>query len=171
MGNILNLRFALYVIAAVLALVGIGNAFVATFFRSNYEIVYNFEVTAAYCAKGYCAYSAHLTIANTGHKNQDKVVVAIAGLPPDLGGSPQVLNLSADEPRTDDPVIEQKRSGDVNIIRISNFTPGALLEFSFMGSFPQEQLPAEDQPGVNVSGKGRIIEGDPRAITFLRYIT
>lgn len=171
MRNIANLRIALYIIAALLAAGGIGNAFVAGFFQTRHEVVYNFDVTVVYCAKAYCAYSARLTIANTGHQNQDTVTLTMAGLPADLGGSPKILNLSSAQPRSADPEIKQHRNGEHYIIQIAGFSPGTLVEFTFMGSFPEEQLPAKDMPTVTVTGKGRIIEGDPRAITFMRFFS
>jgi hypothetical protein len=169
--KLLNLRVALMVIAALLGVIGIGNAFVAVFFQSKYELVYNYDVTVVYCTQGQCAYSAALSVANTGRKTQDRVTVTITGLPPGMGGSPSVTNISAAAPRTGDPEIQQDYKDGTGTIQLDGLTPGTLVEFTFRGSFPEAQLPAEGETTVKVNSKGKQIEGDPRAITFGRYIS
>lgn len=171
MNKLLNLRVALIAIAALLGVIGIGNAFVAVFFQSKYEIVYNFDVTVVYCTQSQCAYSAGLVIANTGRETQELVNVTITGLPPGLGGSPSVTNISAAEPRSADPGVQQDYANGTGTIQLDNLTPGTLVLFKFRGTFEAAQLPGEGETTVTVKGKGKLIEGDPRAITFGRYIS
>lgn len=169
MEKLLNLRLALVVLAAILGAFGLANAFVAIFVRADYEVIYRFEVTSTYCAGDRCAYSAMLEVANTGRGPQPEVTVGIDGLPPGLGGSPWVLNLSAADPRDADPVIEQRRLDGVYVVRLTGFAPGTLAQFAFQGSVPREQLAGAQSPVISITGLGRMIEGDPRAITLARW--
>lgn len=170
MDKLLTLRAALIVIAFILAGFGIHNGFLAIFTKGKYEVIYNYDETVRACFKGYCAYSAQLSIANTGKSDQAEVVVEISGVPGGIRGRARVLNLSGTEPRSADPEIETNFSADSARITITNFTPGALVLVRFSGYYPEE----EDEiamPSVVVTARGRVIEGDPRAITFGRYVT
>lgn len=171
MNRLLNIRVGLLALAVLLAGFGVSNGFVALFHQARYEVVWNYDVIVTYCTEGNCAYSARLSVANTGKKSQELVRIALNGLPPDLGGTPRVTNFSAAEPRTADPVITQEyRSGDGTIL-LENLTPGALVEFDFSGFLPEAQLPAKDATQITVKGRGRVIEADPRALAFGRYVT
>ncbi len=170
LNKLLSLRVALIIIAALLGAIGINNGLVAVFFQSKYEIVYNFDVTAVYCAQGQCAYSAGLTVANTGKRTQEQVSIVISGLPPDLGGSPRITNFSAAEPRSADPEIRQHYENGTGTIQLNNLTPGAMVQFTFSGNLAESRLPKEGKTKVTVKSKGKQIKGDPRAITFGRYV-
>lgn len=169
MERLLTLRLALIVLVAILGAFGLANAFVAVFFRADHEVTYHFDVTVTYCAEGQCAYSAMLEVANTGRKIQPDVVVRLAGVPPGIGGSPRVINLSAAEPREADPLIYQLWDGEVYVVRLDGLTPGTLAQFFFRGSFPAGRLPAVSEPTVTVQGRGKMVRGDPRAIAFARW--
>lgn len=167
--KLLNLRLALIVLAAILGAFGLANAFVAIFFQAKHEVTYHFDVTVSYCTEGRCAYSALLEVANTGRETQTEVTVSLVGLPPGMGGSPRVLNLSAADPREADPVVEQQRKGEAYRVRLSGFTPGTLAQFVFRGSVPEAQLAAASNPAVTVESRGKQVRGDPRAIAFGRW--
>jgi hypothetical protein len=167
--KLLNLRLALIVLAAILGAFGLTNAFVAVFFQAKQEVTYRFDVTVTYCAEGHCAYSAVLEVANTGRETQPEVSVRLKGLPPGIGGNPKVLNLSAADPRESDPVIEQERLGEVHIVRLRGFAPGTLAQFVFRGSIAAGQLAAASDPAIEISGRGKMVRGDPRAIAFARW--
>lgn len=169
MEKLLNLRLALVVLAAILGAFGLANAFVAVFFRADYEVTYQFDVTLTYCTADQCAYSAMLEVANTGRQEQPEVSVRLTGLPPGIGGSPKVINLSAAEPRAHDPLIDQWRDGDEYHLRLTGLAPGTLAQFFFRGSAAVAQVEPAREPQVSVSGRGKLIDGDPRAIAFGRW--
>jgi hypothetical protein len=108
-------------------------------------------------------------VANTGRRKQDKVVVSMTGLPQNVGGGQWVTNLSAAEPRDADPRIEQGRKGSVYVIDLRDFTPGTLTQFSFQGQIRASEAAKAQQPEITITGRGRMIEGDPRAIAFGRF--
>ncbi|MGD2130791.1 MAG: hypothetical protein PVJ33_15930 [Lysobacterales bacterium] len=170
MTALLNIRVALIVAALLLAAFGIHNAFVAVFSKGAYEIIYRYDETVRACMERYCVYGAELSIANTGDRDQELVVVEIAGVPGGLRGSHRILNLSAAEPRSGDPEISWRQENGVSRLEIGKFAPGTLVLAKFSGVYPAEQQTAE-QPTVEVKVKGRVIEGDPRAITLGRYVT
>jgi hypothetical protein len=167
--KLLNLRLALIMLAAILGAFGLANAFVAVFYRADYEVTYHFDVMVTYCTGDQCAYSAMLEVANTGREEQPEVSIRLTGLPPGIGGSPKVINLSAAEPREADPVIDQERAGDDYVVRLSGLAPGTLAQFIFRGNFPVGQVARAHAPEVSITGRGRMIEGDPRAIAFARW--
>ncbi|NIP19172.1 MAG: hypothetical protein GWM87_14170 [Xanthomonadales bacterium] len=171
LARLLNLRIALIGLAAILGAFGIGNAFVAIFFQAKYEVTWNYDVTVEYCAEGNCAYSGELAIGNTGTRDQELVTVEVTGLPPGVFGSPRILNLSSAEPREGDPVIGQSHADHVTNIRMENFTAGTLVQFHFAGFYEEGESTVKEEPRVTVTSRGRLIEGDPRALTFGRYIS
>ena len=170
MDKFLTLRAALIVMAFLLAGFGVRNGFVAVFSKGRFEVIYNYDETVRACFQGYCIYSAELTIANTGKADQEQVVVQISGVPGRIRGGSRVLNLSATEPRLADPVVTSNYKDNNATYTITRFTPGALILVKFSGYYPQED-DIEVEPTVAVTAKGRVIEGDPRAITFGRYVT
>jgi hypothetical protein len=97
--RLLTLRAALLVLAALLALFGIRNAFVAVFVQGRHEVTWNFDETVRYCSQGHCAYGATLAIANTGTQPQERTTAELAGLPPGIRAAHSVIDLSAAEPR------------------------------------------------------------------------
>ena len=169
MRGLLNLRLLLILLAAGLAAFGISNGFVAVFWQSRHEVIYQYDVGPTYCYRQECAFSAMLEVANSGRETQPEVVVKLSGLPPDVGGRPRVINLSAAEPRLADPRIEQGPEGGAYVIRLSEFTPGTLTQFMFHGSVPASSMTGGHKPEISIRGEGRMIEGDPRAITFGRF--
>ena len=171
MGQFLNLRLALYVAAVLLALFGVGNAFVALFVQSRHEVVWHFDVTARFCSHGQCAYVAELEVANTGKEVQPQVAVSIKPWPRGLGAAPTVLNLDAGQPRDFDPVIEQSHDNGQLAVQVKQFAPGTLVQFAFRGLIPEADLVAALDPQVSVTGQGRMIEGDPRGIALGRFFT
>ena len=170
MNNLLNLKVVLIVIAFLLAALGFRNTFVAIFVKGKYEVIYGYDESVRVCFEGYCIYSAELSIANTGEADQERVVVEIDNVPGGLRGGVRVLNLSATEPRSAEPVIDSRYEDGVSIFEIGDFTPGALVLIKFSGFYPREEQ-TDSKPMVEVSARGRVIEGDARAITFGRYVT
>ncbi len=171
MRHLLNLRIVLGSLAILLAIFGVSNWFVAVFVPARNEVVYHYDVTVSYCTGGDCVYHAKLRVANTGREMQRAVVVTVAGLPPDTGASPHVLNLDASYPRESNPVIERAHENGMLTIRLRDFAPGTLIEFSVSGFLPESRLRQALEPEVKVTGKGRIVEGDPRAIAFGRFFS
>lgn len=169
LNRLINLRLALILLAAVLSLFGIGNAFVAVFWQARHEVTWNYDVGRTWCSHGHCAFNAFLQVANTGEDMQVEVVVQITGVPPGVGGSPWVINLSAAAPRSGDPIITQGREGDRYFVRLRELAPGALTEFRFQGVIPANAMPAPGEPEVTVQGEGRIVEGDPRGLALARW--
>jgi hypothetical protein len=169
--HLLGARLALWGLAIVLALFGVGNVFVALFVPARFEVIYEFDVTVSYCAEGQCAFSALLEVANSGREMQEEVVVTLKGLPANLGGAPRTLNLDSSYPRSGDPAIRQQRDGDTLKIQLQQFSPGSLTQFHFSGSVPRSRLNEAVKPDVQITGRGRIIEGDPRSIAFTRWFT
>lgn len=170
MDKLLSLRAALIVVAFILAGFGIHNGFLALFSQGRFEVIYNYDETVRACFKSNCAYSGQLSIANTGKADQAGVAVEISGIPGGVRGRTSVLNLSATEPRSADPEIESSYHEDVARIDIKNFTPGTLVLVKFSGYYREEE-DVRVPPSVAVTARGRVIEGDPRAITFGRYVT
>jgi len=171
MGQFLNLRIVLYVAAVLLAVFGVGNAFVALFVQARHEVVWHFDVTARFCSHGQCAYVAELEVANTGRETQPQVAVEIKPWPRGLGAAPNVLNLDAGHPREFDPAIEQSHDDGQLAVRLTQLAPGTLVQFSFRGLIPEADLVAALEPEVSVSGQGKMIEGDPRGIAFGRIFS
>ena len=169
MDRILTARAALIVIAFVLAGFGIHNAFLAVFSQGRYEVIYNLDETVRTCIQVNCIYSAELAIANTGEEVQDLVTVTVGRVPGGIRGGSRVLNLSSAEPRAADPVIESSVEADIQTFRLSGFTPGTLVLIKFSGFYPVERN-IDGRPEVTVSARGRIIEGDPRAVKLGRYV-
>ncbi len=171
MDRIIALRVALLVAAALLALFGIGNAFVAIFIQGRYEVTWNYDESVRFCTAGTCIYSADLAIANTGTKPQRRAVVELVGLPPSVRASRSILNLSASEPRDADPTILESRTNASLQITLDQFQPGTLVLMRLSGFYPEAELPNPPEVAASVDAQGRIIEGDPRAITLGRYLT
>lgn len=171
LSGLLNLRIALVVIAVLLAALGVSNGFVALFHQARYEVVYNHERVLNYCTHGNCAYSAKLSVANTGRRAQQLVSITISGLPEGVEGAPLVTNFSAAEPRAFDPVIEHGYREGTGTIRLRNLAPGAIVIFDFSGFVPEASLKEKPDVEITVRGRGRVIEADPRALTFGRYVT
>jgi hypothetical protein len=169
--RLLNLRVALIGLAALLGAFGIGNAFVAVFFQAKYEVTWNYDVTVSSCTAGGCVYSGQLSIANTGSRDQPLVTVEIDGLPPGVSGSPRILNLSSAEPRTADPEIEQHYADGKALIRLAGFSAGTLVQFRMVGFHAEGEAAAREAPGITVTSRGRLIEADPRALAFGRYVS
>ena len=169
MNAYLNIRVALIAIAVLLGLFGVSNAFLAVFYRASFEVTWNYDVTARYCSEGQCAYSGLLSLANTGRNTQPEVTVTVQGIPSELGGRPRVINLDSSEPRSADPDITQGVEEGVHTIRLGNFTAGTLAEFRFQGVIAEQQLKSATPAQVTVTSRGRLIEGDPRAIAFGRW--
>lgn len=169
MERFLTVRVALIALAAILAAFGVSNGWVAVFWQSRYEITYHYDVSVTYCRQQQCAFSARLQVANTGRRKQDKVVVSMTGLPQNIGGRQWVTNLSAAEPRDTDPRIEQGRRGAAYVIDLRDFAPGTLTQFSFQGQIRASEAAKAQQPAITITGRGRMIEGDPRAIAFGRF--
>lgn len=167
--HILTLRAALYGLALLLAAFGIGNAFVAVFAPARYEVVYKFDVSVSYCAEEDCAFSAYLSLANTGKRLQERVLVEIEGIPAGLGGEGQVLSLDASIRRAGAPVIERQRRNGSLIIVLQNLSPGTLVQIPFNGFLPRMRLPDAEAPRLRVEARGRVIEGDPRSIAVGRW--
>jgi hypothetical protein len=165
----LNIRVALIAIAVLLGLFGVSNAFLAVFYRASFEVTWNYEVTARYCSQGQCAYSGLLSLANTGRKTQPEVTVTVQGIPIELGGQPRVINLDSSEPRSADPDITQGTEDGVHTIELGNFTSGALAEFRFQGVIAEQHLNSATPVEVRITSRGRLIEGNPRAIAFGRW--
>ena len=170
MDKLLTLRAALIVTAFVLAGFGIHNAFLAVFNQGKFEVIYHYDETVRLCTQGYCVYSAELAIANTGEAEQEGVSVEISRVPGGIRGAPRVLNLSAAQPRRADPQITSAYTDSTARFSLSGFTPGTLVLIKFSGFYPEAEDPAE-RPSVTVTGTGRVIEGDPRAVTLGRYVT
>jgi hypothetical protein len=169
--HLLSARLALWGLAILLALFGVGNAFVAVFLPARFEVIYQFDVTVRYCSGEQCAFSGMLEVANSGREMQQQVVVRLAGLPPGIGGSPRTINLDSSYPRSGDPEIRQQRDGDVLEIRLLELAPGALTQFTLSGSVPRAQFEGAREPVVRIQGRGRMVEGDPRSIAFTRWFT
>lgn len=169
LNHFLTVRAVLLGIAALLAVLGVGNAFVAIFMPARYEVVYDFDVTVAHCTRGRCAYSALLSVANSGRRAQEEVTLTISGLPEGLGGQPRILSLDASIARGPDPAIERERAGQALRIRLKGFTPGTLLQLPFSGYFQESALPGALEPDVSVDARGRVIRGDPRTVAFGRW--
>jgi len=167
--RLLTLRVALIVLAGILATFGVTNGWVAIFWQSKYEVSYQFDVSVTYCFHQQCAFSGTLKVANTGRREQDEVVVSMTGVPANTGSTPRVTNLSAAEPREADPKIEQNQNKDTYVIRLRGLKPGALTLFHFQGQIPASEAAKAQEPIISVSGRGRMIEGDPRAIAFGRF--
>jgi hypothetical protein len=170
MDKLLTLRAALIATAFLLAGFGIHNAFLAVFSQGKFEVIYNYDETVRMCIESNCVYSAELAIANTGEVDQESVAVQISHIPGGIRGSPRVLNLSAAEPRQADPRIDSAYEEGVAKFSIIDFTPGTLVLIKFSGFYPQAEN-LDERPAIEVTAKGRVIEGDPRAVTFGRYVT
>lgn len=168
--KILTLRGLVIAAAFVLGAFGVHNAWIAVFSQGEYEVIYNYDETVRDCIQNHCFLSAQLAIANTGQEVQESVVVKITDVPGGIRGSATVLNLSATEPRTGDPGIHSDHEHGVATYRLDHFTPGALVLIKFSGIYPADR-DIKREPQVEIKAKGRIIEGDPRSITFGRYMT
>lgn len=169
--HLLSARFALWGLAVMLALFGVGNIFVALFYTARYEVIYQFSVTVSHCFGEQCAFSAMLEVANSGSETQEELVVKLTGLPARVGASPTTFNLDATLPRSSDPEITQRRDGDVLEIRLLQFSPGALTQFQFSGFVPVTQTEKASHPKLEIEGRGRMIEADPRGLAFARWFT
>jgi hypothetical protein len=152
-------------------MLGVGNAFVALFVQARYEVAYQFDVTVSYCTGDVCAFSALLSLANTGRDTQETVTISLAGIPAGLGAHPQLLNLDASFPRAADPIIDRHESGERLLIVVRNLTPGTLAQFPFRGTVSAEVLQNTLDPHVSVEARGRIVKGDPRGIAFGRWFS
>lgn len=169
--HLLSARLALWGLAILLALFGVGNIFVALFVPARYEVIYQFDVTVSYCSGEQCAFSAMLEVANSGREVQREVVLTLTGLPQGLGGSPRTINLDSSFPRSGDPVIQQARKGGALEIRLQQFSPGALTQFYFAGTVARALLDEAVNPDLQVEARGRTVEGDPRGIALTRWFT
>jgi hypothetical protein len=165
----LNIRVALIAIAVLLGLFGISNGFLAVFYRTDFEVTWNYDVTVHFCNQGQCAYSGVLSLANSGRETQPEVSVTVLGIAAELGGRPRIVNLDSSAPRSADPDVTQGVEDGVHTIRLGNFTAGTLTEFRFEGVIPQQQLDSATPTEVRIISRGRLIEGDPRAIAFGRW--
>lgn len=171
MKNWLTIRLLLYVLAAMLALFGVRNAFVALFMQADHEIVYSHDVGRPYCAKEHCYYNAGLSLANTGREVQERVGLTFLGMPEGIGASSQVLNLDASAPRTSNPFIDRRWRDGALIIELRELTPGTLVVFRLQGYMPAPLVEQALESELSVEARGRVIEGDPRGIAFGRWFS
>ena len=171
LSSLLNFRIALFVLAGILAVFGVGNAFVAVFIPAKHELAYHYDVVVSHCQQDNCAYSAELEIANTGKEQQERVSVVIRGLPPGIAVQPRFLNLDASYPRSHDPRIRQNHDQKSLTITLEQLGPGTLVYFRVAGYMPRRQLERALEPEVKVEGRGRMVEGDPRSIAIARILS
>ena len=162
-----------YIVVLLILALLFGTNVTSIFFQSNKEIVYEYEITYSMCmeSSSLCAYGAELQLANTGKVSLSNIAVEIQNIPREVKIDTRVLNLSASNPRKNDPSIQVNIMASEHEILIDDLSPGALVEAKFTGSVEPDKLEVLKGVGVNVVSDGEIIEGDPHGTALGRMLS
>ena len=149
-----------------------GTNFFSVLFQSNKEIVYEYDVLFSMCLENspLCTYGAELQLANTGKSSQNNIVVVIKNIPREVKVDTRVLNLSASNPRTNDPAIQVNAMENEYEIVVNDFSAGALIEAKFSGNVAQDKFEMLGEVSINVVSEGEVIEGSPHGTALGRTL-
>lgn len=169
----LRMHPVLYVLITILIPFGTASI-VSLLISSDREIIYETSLVS-HCGLSNvpdkdCVGLYHITLGNTGTRAESMLLT----WPFDLSGwqrGHNILNIAADSPRANDPVVDCKMMESATACTIDQFAPGAMLIMDWTcyacGGMDLEKL--EEMP-VNLQSSATIAYGDPRVTILFRRL-
>jgi len=164
----------LQVVIATLAVFYLLNVSLQSiFFGADKEIIYDYTTDVFLCLKNSttCVYSGELKLGNTGEKTVKDITVNFSDIPKELSVSLNIRDLNAAHQRDKDPEVNNFNLKDGNDIKISDFSPGALIIVKFSGNIPAAKKRQLIDLGINVESGATVINADPQGTEFGRIWT
>ncbi len=160
------------IIAFIIIVIIFNISLKSIFFGADREILYDYGMDYLVCFKAdpRCLYRSYVKLANTGSVELNNVSIRFKQFPKDANIRLRVKNLNASKPRGENPIFENRYLQEGNFLRISNFTPGALVIMEFEGYIPIESRHVLENLGIEIIANAPVIHSNPEATEFMRIL-